>query len=214
MPVKAFPDPRTADEDGLLAIGGDLSPETLVLAYGQGIFPWPIEGMPLPWFCPPERAVLDFHDLHIPRSLHRSWNKRPYQMTLNRSFQSVIKNCAAMRYKATWITPKIEKAYLRLHELGLAQSVEAWSDDRLVGGLYGVSVGGTFAGESMFHVEDDASKHAILHLVEHLKTRGLDWIDIQQLTPHMERLGAKLIPRDDYLARLKRTQALKLRLFE
>ena len=213
MPVKAFPNPRNSDEDGLLAVGGDLSPETLILAYRQGIFPWPIEGLPLPWFCPPQRAILDFDDLHIPRSLHRSWNKKPYQITLDAAFQSVIQQCASTRQKETWITSQMEEAYVRLHQMGLAHSAEAWIGDRLVGGVYGVSVEGTFAGESMFHLEDDASKHALLHLVEHLRGRGLGWIDIQQLTPHMERLGAKLIPRDDYLDRLKRTQALKLRLF-
>ncbi len=225
MAVHRFPDPRTADESGLLAFGGDLQPETLILAYRQGIFPWPIEGLPLPWFCPAERGVLLFRDLHIPRSLERARKRSKFTFTIDRAFREVIEACAKIPRPApegapqdapagTWITDYLRDAYIRLYERGLAHSVEVWEGEALVGGIYGVSVEGTFAGESMFHRRDDASKLALLHLVDHLSRRGLDWMDIQMVTPHLERMGGKLIPRDAFLEKLTATQMQKLRLFD
>lgn len=216
MPVLRFPDPRTATPEGVVAVGGDLHPETLQAAYRSGIFPWPVEGYPLLWFSPPERGVLDFAELHLPRSLRRARRVRPYRCTIDAAFGDVIRACAATPrpdQEGTWITGAIVRAYERLHALGLAHSAEAWEGDRLVGGIYGVAIDGAFAGESMFHHAPDASKLALLHLVGHLASRGLDWMDIQVLTPHMARLGARAVPRDVFLRRLAATRARGLGLF-
>ena len=216
MPVIECPDPRTATDEGILAVGGDLHPETLRLAYRQGIFPWPVEGLPLLWFSPPERAVLEFRDLHVPRSLARARRRARLHFSIDRAFAEVIGACAEMTrpgQDGTWITPQMRAAYVRLHRLGVAHSAEAWDAGRLVGGVYGVDVDGAFAAESMFYRQPDASKLALLHLIEHLRDRGLDWIDIQVLTPHLARLGAKTISREEFLGRLLRTHARGLRLF-
>lgn len=216
MPVIEFPDPRTATDEGILAVGGDLHPETLRLAYRQGIFPWPVEGLPLLWFSPPERAVLEFRDLHVPRSLARARRRARLHFSIDRAFAEVIGACAEMPrpgQDGTWITPQMRAAYVRLHRLGVAHSAEAWDAGQLVGGVYGVDVDGAFAAESMFYRQPDASKLALLHLIEHLRDRGLDWIDIQVLTPHLARLGAKTISREEFLSRLLRTHARGLRLF-
>lgn len=221
MPVTQFPNPIDTDSSGLLAIGGDLHPSSLMLAYSQGIFPWPMEGFPLTWFCPPERAVLDFKDLHIPRSLAREKKRGKFKFTLDVDFAAVIQSCASVRrarhaesQNQTWITPEMIEGYTRLHKLGHAHSVEVWDErDRLAGGLYGVDAGGAFAAESMFYNVPYASKLALLHLIEHLRERDLDWMDIQVMTPHMEKLGAKLISRDQFLERLLRTRERGLRLF-
>lgn len=222
-PILRFPPIESADEDGILAIGGDLDPDSLLLAYSQGIFPWPVS-MPAPspeyllaWFCPPKRAVLIFKDLHIPRSLERARKSAPFRFTLDQAFTRVIEECSrAPRpgQDGTWITPGMVQAYIRLHELGHAHSVEAWQGNRLVGGVYGVDAGGAFAGESMFYLEPNASKLALLHMIDHLSGHGLEWIDIQMVTPHMERLGAKLIPRARFLKLLSQTRAKGLRLFD
>ena len=209
MAVVRFPNPRKAAPDGIVGFGADLTAETLIEAYRQGIFPWPIEGLPLAWFCPPERAILEFKDLHVPRSLQKFLNKAPFQFSINRAFNSVIERCSEVPrpdQNGTWITPFMCTAYARFHKLGYAHSVEAWENDVLVGGIYGVAVEGTFAGESMFHLKPNASKLALLHLIEHLKSRGLEWMDIQMMTPHMERLGAKIISRNEFLDRLAQTQ--------
>jgi len=216
VPVR-FPDARSATRDGLLAVGGDLTPDTLRLAYRQGIFPWPAAGLPLLWFSPPERGVLDFADLHVPRSLARTRRRSAFRMTVDHDFPAVIRGCAATErpgQDGTWITPEIVAAYERLHRLGMAHSGEVWNGTRLVGGIYGVDVDGAFAAESMFYREPNASKLALLHLVDHLRSRGLDWLDIQVLTPHMARLGARAVPRDRFLARLAATRARGLRLFD
>ncbi len=216
MPVAAFPDPRTGGVDGIVAVGGDLHPDSLRLAYRQGIFPWPAAGLPLLWFSPPERGVLEFAHLHVPRSLRAARRRSPLRFTIDRAFTTVIGACADSPrpgQDGTWITPGMVAAYTRLHRLGIAHSVEAWRGDRLVGGLYGVDVDGAFAAESMFFREPNASKLVVLHLVEHLHRRGLDWLDIQVLTPHMARLGAHTIPRDVFLARLQETRARGLVLF-
>ncbi len=216
MPVVRFPDPRTATEEGVVAVGGDLHPDSLLLAYRQGIFPWPVEGMPLLWFSPAERGVLDFADLHLPRSLVRARRRSALRCTIDKAFAAVIRACADVPrpgQAGTWITPDIITAYVRLHRMGIAHSVDVWHDDRLAGGLYGVDVDGAFAAESMFHREPNASKLALLFLVDHLRAHGLDWLDIEVLSPHLERLGAKAISRDEFLERLRRTRARRLRLF-
>lgn len=217
MPITRFPDPRRTGPEGLVAVGGDLHPDSLRLAYRQGIFPWPTPGLPLLWFCPPERAILDFADLHVPRRLARTRRTSPLRFTMDAAFDDVIEACRRAQrpgQNGTWITRAMRDAYCRFHWEGGAHSAEAWEGDTLVGGVYGVTVGGTFAGESMFHIRPDASKLALLHLIDHLRARGLDWIDIQQLTPHMEVLGAILIPRDAFLQRLRQTQQRGLVLFE
>ena len=202
--------------DDIVAVGGDLAPETLLHAYRNGIVPWPAEGLPLLWFCPRERAVLDFDRLHLGRSVNRARRRTSLRFTIDRAFPEVIRACAEMPRLGqgeTWITPDIQTAYGRLHRLGIAHSVEAWRDGTLVGGVYGVDVDGAFAAESMFRHESDASKLALLHLIDHVRERGLGWIDIQVLTPHLERLGACVIPRAAFLRRLADTRARGLSLF-
>jgi leucyl/phenylalanyl-tRNA---protein transferase len=216
VPVRRFPDPRSATRDGLVAVGGDLHPDTLRLAYRSGIFPWPAPGLPLLWFSPPERGVLDFADLHVPRSLEYASRHSRLRLTVDADFSGVINGCADTPrpgQDGTWITTDIVNAYEHLHALGVAHSAEAWDDGRLVGGIYGVDVDGAFAAESMFHCESDASKLALLHLVDVLREGGLDWLDVQVMTPHLERLGARTIPRREFLARLVRTRARGLRAF-
>jgi len=217
MAIIQFPDPRTASPEGIVAIGGDLHPESVLAAYRQGIFPWPVEKLPLLWFCPAERGVLDFSALHLPRSLERSRRQTPLRFTVDHAFASVIRACADTArpgQHGTWITPAVITAYCRLHDMSVAHSVEAWDDGgRLVGGVYGVDVDGAFAAESMFYRVPNASKLCVLHLIGHLRSRGLDWIDVQTLTPHMARLGARLVPRDAFLERLQRTRARGLALF-
>lgn len=203
--------------DDIVAVGGNLEPDTLLSAYRRGVFPWPGEGLPLLWYCPRERAVLDFADLHIGRNLARARRKSGLEFTIDRAFASVIRACAEIPradQEGTWITEPMIQAYERMHRLGHAHSVEAWRDGALVGGLYGVDPGGAFCGESMFHIEPDASHLALLHLIDHLSARGLDWIDIQVMTPHMQRLGAREIPREKFLQRLEHALSQGLVLFE
>ena len=203
-------------QDDIVAVGGALDPETLVRAYRHGIFPWPVEGLPLLWFCPRERAILEFADLHVGRSLARARRRSTLRFTVDAAFPAVIAACAESPrpgQESTWITPPILAAYTRLHALGVAHSVEAWQGDALVAGVYGVDVDGAFAAESMFHRESDASKLALLHLVDVLRAGGLDWLDVQVMTPHLERFGARTIPRREFLARLARTRARGLRAF-
>jgi leucyl/phenylalanyl-tRNA--protein transferase len=216
MPVLEFPDPRSANPEGVVAIGGDLHPDSLLLAYRQGIFPWPVEGLPLLWFSPAERGVLEFARLHVPRSLARAQKHTTLQFTVDAAFAQVIRGCADTPrpgQDGTWITKQIVTAYTRLHRLGVAHSVEAWSGPHLVGGIYGVDVGGAFAAESMFYHEPNASKLALLHLINHLRSHGLDWLDTQVLTPHVVRLGARAMPRDAFLDKLRQARARGLRLF-
>ncbi len=216
MPVLRFPDPRTATEDGIVAIGGDLHPDTLLLAYRQGIFPWPVEGLPLLWFSPAERGILEFADLHLPRSLAHARRHTTLRFTVDAAFPHVIRACAATSrpgQHGTWITPAMIAAYVRLHRLGIAHSAEAWREEQLVGGIYGVDVDGAFAAESMFHHTANASKLVLLHLIDYLRAHGLEWLDIEVLSPHLARLGAKAISRDTFLEKLRRTRRRGLRLF-
>ncbi len=211
-----FPDPRAANYGDIVAVGGQLRPANLIAAYRRGIFPWPIEGWPLTWFSPRERAVLDFGDLHVPRTLARERRHTDLRFTIDQDFPRVVRACARSErpdQEGTWITREIYDNYCALHRAGRAHSVEAWEGDALVGGLYGVDAGGAFAGESMFYARPNASKLALLHLVDHLAARGLGWFDIQVMTPHMQTLGAKSIGRDEFLNLLSETLARGLDLF-
>ncbi len=201
-----FPDPYTAPADFPLAFGGDLSPERLLFAYSLGIFPWYSEGEPIMWWSPDPRMVLFPQDLKISRSLKKVLKK--FDVSFDREFERVIKMCASVKRKGqegTWITPEMVDAYIRLHKLGYAHSVEVYLNGELVGGLYGVSIGRTFFGESMFHTVSNASKVGFVHLVERLKSWNFDIIDCQQSTPHMAKFGAVDISRKKFLDILKKS---------
>ena len=208
MPESEWSSPDPADDLGLVALDYNLSAERLISAYRHGIFPWPDSSpfSPIPWVCPPRRAILEFDRLHIPRNLRKSQRVlTTLRFTIDRAFEAVIGACAASfrpGQRGTWITPAMVGAYINLHRLGHAHSVEAWSGDELVGGLYGVSAAGVFTGESMFHRIDDASKLCVLHLIEHLRGKGSTWIDIQQLTRHFALLGAHEVTREEFLRKL------------
>lgn len=198
-----FPDPRTYNrylDEGLLAVGGDMSVERLKLAYRQGIFPWTEK--PITWWSPDPRGIFDLHHLNIPRSLAKFIRKEIYHCTLDRAFEQVIRACAETPRPGSWITESFIQAYVRLHEAGVAHSVECWEGDRLVGGVYGVAVEGLFAGESMFYRASNASKVALVYLADHLKRRGYRLFDVQMITPVTESMGAKLVSRNEYLDRL------------
>jgi leucyl/phenylalanyl-tRNA--protein transferase len=201
-----FPPVEYADEEGFLAWGGDLEPETLRLAYLSGIFPWPMDNLPLLWFAPPERAILRLGDFHISRSLQKLLRQKPWQMRVDADFDAVIEACARAPRRGqdgTWITRDMQRAYKRLHQSGEAHSIEIYLENELVGGLYGVSWGSYFAGESMFHHVSGASKVALVFLVEHLQKQGVTWLDCEVLNPLFESFGAKEIPRDDFMGMLK-----------
>jgi leucyl/phenylalanyl-tRNA--protein transferase len=202
-----FPHPDASEPDGLLAVGGDLSSERLLLAYSAGIFPWYGEGLPILWHSPDPRAVLRPEALHVSRSLRKLLRRGVYQVRLDTAFARVISRCAEVPRKGgggTWITADMRDAYVRLHEQGFAHSAEAWQGDRLVGGLYGVSLGAAFFGESMFALRPDASKVAFVRLVETLAAWGFLLIDCQQHTPHLARFGAEAWPRRRFLRELAR----------
>lgn len=207
----SFPDPSTATAVGLVAVGGDLSVERLLLAYRSGIFPWPIFADDLmTWFSPDPRAILELDSLHISRSLAKRIRRGDLEVRFDTAFSEVISACAAPAHDrpSTWITHDVEAAYRRLHEAGHAHSVETWQNGRLVGGLYGVSIGGFFAGESMFSRVSDASKVALVGLVERLRARDYALLDIQQATRHLMSMGAEEMNRPQYLRRLKAATAL------
>ncbi len=204
-----FPEPHRANEDGLVAFGGDLSVERLLLAYRSGIFPWTVN--PITWWSPDPRGIFELENFHVSRRLAQTLRQQPYAMTRDRAFREVMQGCAAPargRGK-TWISPEFIAAYTALHQAGHAHSVECWQGKTLVGGIYGVTVGGLFAGESMFHRADNASKIALVHLVEHLRARGFTLFDIQMVTPATDALGAVELPRPEYLRRLKAAVKLK-----
>jgi len=201
-----FPPPDYADPSGLLAVGGDLSNERLLEAYRLGIFPWYSDDQPILWWSPDPRLVLDLKDFKISRSLRKTLKKGVFQVTFDRAFEEVIKACAVVPRAAqngTWITEEMREAYINLHGLGYAHSVESWFGGKLAGGLYGVSLGKSFFGESMFHLKTDASKVALATLVEKLKSWDFHFIDSQMTTEHMVRLGAKELPRRIFLKRLQ-----------
>lgn len=200
-----FPDPRWATAEGLLAVGGDLSPERLLLAYQLGIFPWYGEGEPILWWSPDPRCVLIPQNIYVSRRLERTIRQQRFSLSCNRAFTRVVDACAAVRVgkgEATWLVAEMQAAYRRLHELGIAHSIEAWSDDELVGGLYGVALNRFFFGESMFHTEPNASKVILAQLARYLEREGFDLLDCQVPNPHLISMGAVDISREEFLERL------------
>jgi leucyl/phenylalanyl-tRNA--protein transferase len=195
-----FPDPRQAAANGLVAIGGDLSAERLRLAYRSGIFPWTVN--PISWWSPDPRGIFELDRFHVPRSFAKFLRRQPFSLTIDRAFRAVMEACAATNREGVWISPEFIEAYVRLHESGGAHSVECWQNEQLVGGIYGVSQGGLFAGESMFHQVTHASKVALWHLVGRLRERGFALFDIQMVTPATRQFGAVEISRDEYLRRV------------
>ncbi len=197
-----FPDPENADDDGLLAIGGDLRPETLLKAYRSGIFPWTVK--PITWWSPDPRAIFEIHNFRLSRRMQRLFRSGRFSFTLDRCFTRVMEECAAPApgRESTWISPEFIAAYTRLHKMGYAHSAEVWFGEQLAGGIYGVSIGGFFAGESMFHTVSNASTMALAWLMEHLKKQGFILFDSQVISPHTASLGAVEICRKDYLSRL------------
>ena len=201
-----FPPPDYADPSGLIAVGGDLSSERLLEAYRVGIFPWYSEDQPILWWSPDPRFVLELGQFKISRSLSKTLRRRLFQVTFDRVFEDVISACATVTREdqsGTWITPEMQEAYIKLHGLGYAHSVETWHEGKLVGGLYGVSLGKAFFGESMFHRKTDASKVALAILVEKLTSWNFHFIDSQMTTEHMLSLGAKEISRRIFVKRLQ-----------
>jgi leucyl/phenylalanyl-tRNA--protein transferase len=199
-----FPDPAGADAYGLLAYGGDLNPERLVSAYAHGVFPW-YESGPILWFSPDPRMVLLPAELRVNRSLRKNLARRRFEVRMDSAFEDVIRSCAEVPrpdQSGTWVTPDMIEAYCRLHELGLAHSVESWREGQLVGGVYGVSLGAAFFGESMFARQSDASKVAFVHLVHQIERWGFHFLDCQVYTEHTARLGAKPWPRARFLQEL------------
>jgi leucyl/phenylalanyl-tRNA--protein transferase len=200
-----FPPPHLATKEGLLAVGGDLRPERLMLAYKNGIFPWYSESDPILWWSPDPRLVLYPEELHTSRSLRRTMRRGIFEITFDTDFEHVIRFCAQIRLESstgTWITPEMQSAYIRLHELGFAHSVEARFNNKLMGGLYGVALGRGFFGESMFSRMDDASKACLVYLVSFLRSQNFAFIDCQVRTDHLVRMGARNISRKVFLKQL------------
>jgi leucyl/phenylalanyl-tRNA--protein transferase len=200
-----FPEARQARRDGLVAIGGDLSMERLLLAYRSGVFPWTVD--PISWWSPDPRAILELDQLHVSASLKKVLHRDVFEITIDRAFSQVIKSCAAR--SETWITDEFIQAYICMHNHGHAHSLECWQNGDLAGGIYGVALGGFFAGESMFHRAANASKVALCHLVQHLRERDFALFDIQMLTPVTKQMGGMTISRDQYLDRLKTAVQLR-----
>lgn len=206
-----FPDPREAMAEGIIAVGGHLDPGTLYTAYSKGIFPWPHPDYPLLWFSPEKRGIIEFSET----KLHRSFKKflrlheDEFQITMDQAFAQVVRECAKQPrpgQDGTWILNSMVKAYIDFHKAGYAHSLEVWHNHQLVGGIYGVFVKGVFSGESMFYKTPNASKLALFHLIQVLKSWGLDWMDIQMVTPVTESFGGKYLDRETFLQKLQRTQ--------
>ncbi len=209
-----FPDPRDIPGD-IIYVGGLLSIGNLLNAYRRGIFPWPY-GDWLPWVSPEQRAILEFKNLHVPRSLRKMKQRAPFTFTIDKAFDAVINACSLIpraHEEGTWITQEVIRGYTELHKAGYAHSVEAWEGNSLVGGLYGVDSGGIFAGESMFYLRPYASKLALLYLIEYMESRGATWLDVQVMTPHMNALGSVNITRDEFIEKLDITLKKGLQLF-
>jgi len=209
-----FPDPSEADETGLLAVGGDLSPERLLLAYTMGIFPWYSEGLPILWHSPDPRMAMKPADLHVPKSLAKHMRKEPYELRLDSRFEDVVRLCAKVprpEQDGTWITEEMIQAYVRLAEIGFAHSVEVYREGELVGGLYGVSLGAVFFGESMFSAAPDASKIAFVELCRQLEAWRFSLIDCQVYTEHLARFGAVEWTREAFLYALSGALSQKTR---
>jgi leucyl/phenylalanyl-tRNA---protein transferase len=210
----SFPDPKDADDDGLLAIGGDLSVERLLAAYDEGIFPWYNEGLPVLWWSPNPRGVLFPEKIHISRSMRRVIQRAGFELSWNRCFNRVIHECGAHRSEGTWLVPEMVRAYRLLHRRGLAHSLEVWCDGELVGGIYGVQRGGLFAAESMFHRSTNASKLALIALAQSLGQAGIRLIDVQFVTAHLRSLGAEEVLRPQYLDSVRQLRNHPIRLRE
>jgi leucyl/phenylalanyl-tRNA--protein transferase len=195
--------PDLGEAEGLVGVGGELTPDTLLLAYTDGVFPWFSEGDPILWWSPDPRAIIELDELHVSRRLARRIRSGRFEVSFNRSFAEVMRACGENRPEGTWVTEEMVAAYTALHRLGHAHSVEVWAGGTLAGGIYGVSVGGLFSGESMFHRQTDASKVALAALVGRLRQRGFCLFDVQMTTEHTERMGAKNIARGEYLLRLE-----------
>ena len=210
----AFPPLDTAltEPNGLLAVGGDLTPQRLIKAYSEGIFPWFSEGEPIMWWSPNPRAIIPTNEVRINRTLRKFLNKAPYQVSFNRAFDQVIELCAAapFRQDETWILPEMISAYRQLHLLGHAHSVEVWEQEKLVGGLYGVAINGFFSGESMFYQAPNASKVALVTLAQALKTQGVRFIDCQITNPFLEDMGCIEISRAEFIQQKQAMLALSL----
>jgi leucyl/phenylalanyl-tRNA--protein transferase len=206
---QTFFQPELADESGLVAIGGDLSPPRLIEAYRRGVFPWFDADGPIMWWSPDPRGIFELDGFHISKRLARTLRSGQFRVTVNQDFAGVIRGAADRPGEGTWITPEMISAYEALHRQGIAHSVEAWRDNVLAGGVYGVAIGGLFAAESMFTRIRDGSKVALAHLAARLRQRGFVLFDTQFVTPHTARLGAIEIPRSEYLARLKKAVAIK-----
>jgi len=193
---------------GLVKVGGRLTPESVVAAYRRGLFPWYDEGMPVCWWSPDPRAIIELNSFHVPRRLKRILRQGKFHFTFDRAFAEVIRGCAANRPEGTWITADMMQVYTELHGRGIAHSVETWLGSRLVGGVYGLALGGYFSGESMFHTTANASNAALVALVEHLRRRGYVLFDIQILNDHTARFGGREIPRQEFLRRLEKALEL------
>lgn len=204
MSPRLFLDPERADADGLVGVGGNLQPTLLLEAYRHGIFPWFDDSSPILWWSPDPRAIFEIDGLHISRRLARTVRSGRFTVTFDRAFVEVVRGCAHRPNDGVWITPDMIAAYTRLHEIGHAHSVEVWRAGALAGGVYGVTVGGLFAGESMFTRVRDASKVALVHLMDRLRRHGFQLFDVQFLNDHTASLGAIEIPRREYLARLRK----------
>lgn len=218
MAIIEFPPVELADDSGLLAVGGDLEVESLLLAYRSGIFPWPIVDEDLlTWFAPKRRAILFLENFHISRSLEKKIRKEPCSFRIDTSFECVIRACARSANRregqGTWITEKIIEAYIALHRAGWCHSIECYCDERLTGGLYGVAVGKMFAGESMFYLETDASKLTLVFLVDYLRERGVRWVDCQQMTPLLRHFGAVEVDRSVFMELLRDAVNQDVKLF-
>lgn len=205
-PAWHFPPVSYCDEHGIIAFAGNLSTAQLTEAYSRGIFPWPWDETPMiPWFCPKQRFILPVDQLHVPKSLRRVMKKHPYRLSMDTAFPEVIRHCSLVErhgQNGTWITERMIRAYTAMYELHLAHSVEAWLDERLVGGLYGISLGDVFFGESMFALEPDASKIAFVSMVNEISSWGIKLIDCQDYTDHLARFGAGMCDRDEFLIML------------
>lgn len=218
MAIIDFPPVELADENGLLAVGGDLEEESLYLAYRSGIFPWPIlaDGV-LAWFAPKRRAIVFLEDFHIPERLARKRRRAEYTFRIDTSFETVIRSCAESPNRrgqqGTWITEEMIEAYIAFHHAGWSHSIECFHDEKLVGGLYGVAMGKMFAGESMFYIESDASKLCLCFLVEYLRERGVEWFDCQQMTPLLEQFGAVEVDRGFFMELLRGAVDEEVQLF-
>ncbi len=206
MAILSFPPVELADEDGLLAVGGDLQAESLLCAYRSGVFPWPLDERSLLWFAPPRRAVIFLDEFHVSRRLARAIRRGKFTTARNTAFREVMTRCAEVKNRGgqhgTWITSEMIEAYCGLHARGFCHSFEAYLGGQLAGGLYGVQVGRFFAAESSFYRASDASKVAMCALVDHLAAEGIRWFDCQVLTPFSESFGAREIPRDEFMGLL------------